>query len=128
MATLDRNVVVILAENPWITSYEVHDEIDQAVQDSVSVADSLNDALSPPISQFVAALQLDPNDVVTSCSTPAPDQPSQECFDNVASAIQRALDNLGISNDLTQLATQILQPINFACDSQSQCRFHPRRS
>jgi hypothetical protein len=61
--------------------------------------------------------------VNTSCATPTPAQPSPECFNHMNGALQTALARN--PTQILNLASQILQPTNFACDQTNQCRFHP---
>jgi hypothetical protein len=85
--------------------------------------DAINNALSPQLGQFFSVIGLNSN--VANCTTPTPAAASQECFDQVTGAITQALNGQGVPPPLVQLASQILQPVNFTCDSTNQCRFHP---
>jgi hypothetical protein len=119
VANIDRNVTTI-----GIGEDGVKRSLDNILLATPFVEAAINSTLSPPISQLLSAIGLS-GTVTTSCATPTPAAPSQECFNNVNAAITSALGSIGTPPQLVSLATQILQPINFTCDDANQCRFHP---
>jgi hypothetical protein len=91
----------------------------------VAIEDMVNATLSPLLSQVVPVLGMRASDVTTTCQTPTPAAPSQECFDNVIAGIHKLASSVQVLPDISVIASQVLQPINFTCDPTNQCRFHP---
>jgi hypothetical protein len=118
IANLAQNVTTIGLD---VVAPSATSTLQNTIKDLSSLEAMINSAISPQLSQLVSTLGL--SGVTTSCSTPTPSEPSTECFNNVNTAIQKALS--GAPSQIVTLASQILQPINFTCSSMNQCLFHP---
>jgi hypothetical protein len=88
---------------------------------STQIQNSVNNAVTVPVTQVLAGLGMGPLPLNTTCNTPTPTSPSTECFNNIYPLIAAA----GNSNNGAKIAAQALQPSNFTCSATNQCAFHP---